>query len=68
MLFLEFLDISNFNLIKWNSFDNKFMNIYNIKYIDIRNFKNHKNISERVNLIKLIYACQKNIIQDKLIA
>ena len=58
---LNFLDISNFNMINCNSYDNMFSNINNISYINLYNFKNDKIISKIFNDTEtMIYVCQKH--------
>ena len=39
---LNFVDLSNFNMIECNSYNDLFSNVDNIRYINLYNFKNDK--------------------------
>ena len=62
---LEILDIKNFNLISLETFDNIFIKMNNILYIDLMNLINEKNIWESLNKKETFFICQiKDIIQN----
>ena len=56
---LNYLDLSNFNMINCDYYNNIFTNISNIKYINLHNFKNDKIISEIFEKGDNLFVCQK---------
>ena len=56
---LFFLDLSNFNMINCENYENIFSNILNIRYINLYNFQNEKIISQIFNEIDNLFVCQK---------
>jgi hypothetical protein len=62
---LMILDISNFDAIKCDLYNNMFSYYTNLKYIDLKNLKNDKILTGNFNNTKLFYVCQSmNLIRN----